>query len=428
VANIAKVFGGLLLLASGLTIIYESSYRHLIEIFTIFGVILAIIGVYLLFSSFFEKDGTTNLKDFQKNLKKSKSNKLEGDLRSTNLKNRNETLGDSNKNGKANIATELGNNIVNTKLGSIDTKKITEKVKDVSKSKDPKAVLKPRKIKSNDNNKKFMFTPNYEKPMRVIRRPQKKNKSNLNSNNNGNNHPIDLKDLGEGKSEAIARALASDDFIKPIHSNHKLDYVSPSDSSSPNTSPSTSDSNKSDLIKVDQGVKRHDALVDRLQNDDMHPNVENSENKLSTFLKSYVVCSKGTMTSKEAFEELAKNAKEEIFLEMSSIKDMSDEFLSKISSLDVRIIIEDFDLKDMSYVLLITSLLEQGIKIRTLPLINTINLIADNSHALIISENDSLNELDIGAVYSDSKSISHIKSMFEKSWNISNDLDIVNLK
>jgi len=150
-------------------------------------------------------------------------------------------------------------------------------------------------------------------------------------------------------------------------------------------------------------------------------------NKSSKFLRSYVVCSKGTMTSKEAFDELAKSAKSEIYLEMASIKDMTDEFLSKISSLDVRIVIQEFDIKDMAYTLLITSLLEQGVKIRTLPIINTINLVADDSHALIISENDFSDDLDIGAVYNDSKSISNVKSMFENSWNIANELDINNI-
>ncbi len=117
--------------------------------------------------------------------------------------------------------------------------------------------------------------------------------------------------------------------------------------------------------------------------------------------------------------------KKEMSLKIDSINDIDDDkFLSKLSSLDVRIIIKEFDIKNMSHVLLITSLLEQGVEIKTLPSIDTINLIADESNALIIYNNDFKNDLDVGAVYNDSKSISNIKSMFDKSWKIANDLKI----
>ncbi|WP_225370015.1 hypothetical protein [Methanobrevibacter arboriphilus] len=65
-------------------------------------------------------------------------------------------------------------------MGSIDTNKIKDKVKNTSKRKNPKSVLKPINPKSNENNKKLRFTPNYEKPMKVTRRPQKKNKKTFN--------------------------------------------------------------------------------------------------------------------------------------------------------------------------------------------------------------------------------------------------------
>ncbi|RBQ23572.1 hypothetical protein ALNOE001_08560 [Candidatus Methanobinarius endosymbioticus] len=458
-------FGGVLLLTSGVIIIFVSMARHLIEIFIILGVILAIIGFYLLIISFLNRHGkTTKLQEFKKNLKNSKinnSNELNKNnvLRNNNLSNNHEnnTNNDfSNTNTKAdgethnkkpNSAASLGNSLANNKLALIDTKKITEKVKDASKNRDPKFVLKPKKPKSNTNTNPFKFTPNYERPVKVTRRPKKRIKPGPDRN------AVNINNIEGGKSETIAKALASDDFISPIHTEFKsnqnlsneskLNQISNSGesieskiksiASKGNDSNSMNDDNNDSIIKkANENIDNiNDFKFNEVKLDDYQ--VSGNEKKLddnkdlSKFLRSYVVCSKGTMTSKEAFGELAKNAKNEILLEMSSIKDMDNKFFSKISSLNVRIIIEEFDIKDMSYVLLITSLLEQGMKIRTLPLINTINLIADDFHALIISETYSTGELDIGAVYNDQKSISNIKSMFEKSWNLANDLDINNL-
>lgn len=431
-ASLAKIFGGILLIVAGIAIIYESGLHHLIEIITIFGVILVIIGAYLLILSFFERNNSTTLQNFKKNLDNDhKVKKLDGGFGSKN----NSLNKDRNDGKKGSIAT-LGNNLTSSKLSSIDTKKITDKVKDVSKSTDPKSVLKPMLPKANENIKKFKFTPNYEKPMKVNRRPQKRNKSdlsNISNINNGNNivnrqnNGIDnlnnLNNLPGEKSERIARALASDDFIKPVHNESKA-TLSPNVRNNRNIT-------QNNLLDDEES---RDFTIDDLEDKNINNNglgsgeispLDGSEP--SKFLSSYVVCSKGTMTSKEAFDELAKSARSEISLEMTSIKDMTDEFLSKISSLDVKIIIQEFDIKDMAYILLITSLIEQGVKIRTLPIINTINLIADDSHALIISANDSPDDLDIGAVYNDSKSISNVKSMFENSWNIASELDINNI-
>lgn len=440
-ASLAKIFGGVLLIVAGIAIIYESNLHHLIELVTIAGFIVVIIGAYLLILSFFERNKASGLQNFEKGINNnSKVKKLDSGLESKNNSLNKDQPDKSTK--KENISSSLGSNRTSSKLNSLDAKRITDKVKNVSKNKDPKSVLKPMMPKANENVKKFRFTPNYEKPMKVNRRPQKRISSGLNNNHNNNIHDnnevrnnlANSNVIPSEKSERIARALASDDFIKPIHVESK-----------PTLDPNVSDSNESDLDKfkpdeISNKINTHhinddkDVTIDDLENNDLidkninSRGINSSSNKSSSkFLTSYVVCSKGTMTSKEAFDELAKNVKSEMSLEMSSIKDMTNEFLSKISSLNVRIIIQEFDIKDMSYILLITSLLEQGVKIRTLPLINTINLIADDSHALIISENDSMNDLDIGAVYNDSKSVSNIKTMFEKSWSIANDLNVNNI-
>ncbi len=412
-ANIVKIFGGLVLVAAGIIIIYESYVFHLIDIFTIFGIILFIIGTYLLILSFFERGKISKLKDFQKNLNnESKGLTLDGNLKNkNNIKSKNNSLNKNIK--KTGLSDSLGNSLTNNKLGSIDTNKIKDKVKNTSKRKNSKSVLKPINPKSNENNKKLRFTPNYEKPMKVTRRPQKKNKKVLMNDKNNHIQPDNenLNTDGMKKSDAIVKALASDDFIRPVH--NESSYTNLDD----NINNDNINKIKDNINEIEDNFNINDNDINKIPFED--------DKNSSKFLRSYVICSKGAMNSKDAFEELAKHAKKEISLKIDSINDIDDDkFLSKLSSLDVRIIIKEFDIKNMSHVLLITSLLEQGVEIKTLPSIDTINLVADESNALIIYNNDSKNDLDVGAVYNDLKSISNIKSMFDKSWKIADDLKI----
>ena len=144
-------------------------------------------------------------------------------------------------------------------------------------------------------------------------------------------------------------------------------------------------------------------------------------------LNSYVICEKGILTSQEAFEEVASHSSNEILLEAPTIKDMGERFLSRISEIKTRIIIQEFDLTDISYVLLLSSLIKKGVEIKTLPLVNSFNLIGDDSHALLISNSIDQDDFEYGAVYTDKPSIDNIKELFESSWAIANSLDVSNV-
>ena len=141
-------------------------------------------------------------------------------------------------------------------------------------------------------------------------------------------------------------------------------------------------------------------------------------------LNSYVICEKGILTSQEAFEEVASHSKEEILLEAPTIKDMGDRFLSSLSKIKSRVIIEEFDLEDISYVLLLSSLIKKGVEIKTLASVESFNLIGDTSHALLISNSIDEDDFEYGAVYDDVESVENIKVLFESSWKLANDLDI----
>ena len=144
-------------------------------------------------------------------------------------------------------------------------------------------------------------------------------------------------------------------------------------------------------------------------------------------LNSYVICEKGILTSQEAFEEVASHSKEEILLEAPTIKDMGDRFLSSLTKIKSRVIIEEFDLEDISYVLLLSSLIKKGVEIKTLASVESFNLIGDTSHALLISNSIDEDDFEYGAVYDDEESVKNIKVLFESSWKLANDLDIGSL-
>lgn len=141
-------------------------------------------------------------------------------------------------------------------------------------------------------------------------------------------------------------------------------------------------------------------------------------------LNSYVICEKGILTSQEAFEEVASHSKEEILLEAPTLKDMGDRFLSSLSKIKSRVIIGEFDLEDISYVLLLSSLIKKGVEIKTLSTVDSFNLIGDTSHALLISNSIDEDDFEYGAVYDDEESVENIKELFESSWKLASDLDI----
>lgn len=138
-------------------------------------------------------------------------------------------------------------------------------------------------------------------------------------------------------------------------------------------------------------------------------------------LNSYVLSGNGVLTSKEAFDNLAVNVTKEIMLEIPSLNDLSDRFLSHVPTIYSRVIINEFDVSDISYIFLISSLIKQGVHIRTVPKVHSINLITDDSYAMIISEGK--DDMEYGAIYDDRNSISNIRADFERTWNIASSLD-----
>ena len=376
--NTIKLVSGFILFVIGILIAYETSVYNLLDILLIVGLIISIVGIILIISYFvdYNADRTTNmLKDFlssndigtptlnKPSFSKSKGNSSEGPL-----KVRRE-LDDYDD-------TDYGDLVLDDYEEYDTSQYLRDDYYD-----NPKAVLNvvPQTEQTVDFDKKLTFTPHYDKPLKVTRAPKRRQEEYI------------VEEIPEfvtenDKSDEIIRVLAQEPVV-PEHVETKTPIV-----------PEVSEPRD---IKID------------INNPESLP--------VPKLLKSYVISDKGLVTSQEAFDNLAVNVNKEIMLEIPSLNDLSDRFLSHVPTIYSRVIIDEFDVSDMSYMFLISSLLKQGVHIKTVPKVHTVNLITDDSHAMIISEGQ--NDFEYGAIFEDRNSISNIRADFEKTWNIASNLD-----
>ena len=244
---------------------------------------------------------------------------------------------------------------------------------------DSKAVLNVVQREEPDiAEKQLVFTPNYGRPLKVTRAPKKRQNDYFT----------------EDVPEIIVQNDKSDEIQRALQEPAPVEEVVPAPSLTPQVSEPRD-------IKID--VNHPESLP------------------VPKSLNSYVICDGGLLTSQEAFDQLATNVNKEIMLEIPSLNDLSDRFLSHVPTIYSRVIIDEFDVSDISYMFLISSLLKQGVHIKTVPKVHSVNLITDDSHAMIISEGQ--NDLEYGAIYDDRSSISNIRADFEKTWNLASNLD-----
>ena len=372
--NTLKLVSGFILFVIGALLAYETSVYGLLDILLIVGFIISIVGIILIISYFvdYNADRTSNMfKDFIN------SNDFNSSLRNSNEKR-------SNANGPLIVRDDTSGvkefNELNFDNFDFDNTRDSYYDDFDEEDKNSKAVLNIVNTEDHDfdSDKKLNFTPNYDKPLKVTRFPKKRNHDYFQDETPQINVQHD-------RTDEIQRALlqGSDEVLDGP--TKKLDH----------------EINEPRDIKIDV-------------NDPERLPVPKS-------LRSHVICDGGVVTSQEAFDQLAVHVNKEIMLEIPSLNDLSDRFLSHVPTIYSRVIIDEFDVKDMSYMFLISSLLKQGVHIKTVPKVHTVNLITDDSHAMIISEGQ--NDMEYGAVYDDRSSISSIRADFEKTWDLASNLD-----
>lgn len=239
-----------------------------------------------------------------------------------------------------------------------------------------KAVLKVvnREEKEVNFDKELDFTPVYEKPIKVTRKPRKRSTNHFYED-------VPVVEESVDKTEEIKKALSQD--LEPE-------------------------------IPLQTTSKPRDIEID-LNHPERLP--------VPDSVRGNILIGNSLVTSNDAFEQLAVDVNKEIMLEIPSLNTLSDRFLSHVPTIYSRVIIDEFDLSDISYTVLIASLLKQGVHIKTVPKVHTTNLITDDSHAMIISDGYTTGGSEYGAIYDDRTSISNIRADFEKTWNIASNLD-----
>ena len=375
VGSTIKLVSGFILFVIGVLIAYETSVYNLIDILLVVGLIISIVGIIMIVSYFVDTnaDRTTNkIKEFLES-KEINSSSLGGFERNT-----------PNNDMPLKIRRDYND------YDDVDYEElIIEDYPDStpgeyfedSFDQESKAVLNvvQREEPEVDFDKQLVFTPNYGRPLKVTRAPKKRRSEYL--------------------DEEIPQFVVEDDKTNQIK-NALMEEPAP----------------------VVEEVAPAPSLTPEVPQRDIQIDVNHPERlPVPKSLNSFVIYDGGVVTSQEAFDQLAINVNKEIMLEIPSLNDLSDRFLSHVPTIYSRVIIDEFDLSDMSYMFLISSLLKQGVHIKTVPKVHTVNLITDDSHAMIISEGQ--NDMEYGAIYEDRTSISNIRADFEKTWDIASNLD-----
>ncbi len=376
--NTIKLVSGFILFVIGILIAYETSVYNLLDLLLIVGLVISIVGIILIISYFvdYNADRTTNmLKDFLKSNEISAPS-LNGFDRKPKNHNGPARLGrDFNEYGD----TDYDDLVLDDYDNNYDTSQfLREEYVDDSKS---VFNVVPEEETAVEFDRQLQFKPRYAKPIKVTRVPKKREEDYF---------VEEIPQFSEenDKSDEIIRVLKED----PIVPEHNLE--------------------EQNVPVVEEIQEPRDIKID-INNPESLP--------VPKLLKSYVISDSGVVTTQEAFDQLAVNVNKEIMLEIPSLNDLSDRFLSHVPTIYSRVIIDEFDVSDMSYMFLVSSLLKQGVHIKTVPKVHTVNLITDDSHAMIISEGQ--NDFEYGAIYEDRNSISNIRANFEKTWDIASNLD-----
>lgn len=546
------VLTGVLITAVGIVLVYASLAYRLIDLIMIVGLLVTLFGLYKLLpvllkvfsGSLSRKSGPKSIQT-QLQVSNSKNSRNRDQIKrgAKNLSNR---LQDSKKeiDSKTVLNTPKRNyaESINKTFDSYEK----DDFKESQNSNDlynPKPNIKPSKrrqfayfsdSRNSGNTNQVYFTPNYEKPMRVTRRPKRKSEDELNlaavprrsreisqalANSSLEEYSEPEAPLAEDKysitpnilDEDIIIPIRNDEYLEPTYNlsqsentvyNNVIfdedeveesefefeDYITPIHNEEESVSDEVEDSLEGTfdpyessveiLNDVDKGIapqeikktdvqessKEHQSRAkDTLGLDNIESfrktlprptsvssvadaddsklkedSAEEEESKkpiqidpndpeslpIPKLLNSYVICDRGILTSQEAFEEVAKHSKEELLLQVQSLNDLTDSFLSSLTNVKSRVIIQDEGLDDSNYKDLVSSLMDKGVEIRTLSSIDSFNLISDDSYALLISNAVDEDSVEYGAVYNDEDSINNIKSLFESSWQLAKGIEL----
>jgi hypothetical protein len=126
----------------------------------------------------------------------------------------------------------------------------------------------------------------------------------------------------------------------------------------------------------------------------------------------------------EAMEKTISKAKYTMVMMYPWVRNIDVNVLKKFMDIQSRMIIQEASLDDDASVELLRLLIKHDVKIRTMPHVHTVAVVADDDNGLIISTDPIYESYEVGVIYKDRKSIEEIKNLFEDAWNLSKDIDL----
>jgi hypothetical protein len=126
----------------------------------------------------------------------------------------------------------------------------------------------------------------------------------------------------------------------------------------------------------------------------------------------------------EAMTDIISKANSRILMMYPWIRNIDVSILKKFMDTESSIIVQEASLDDDASVELLKLLIDKNVKVRTMPHVHTITIVADDTNGLIISTDPIYESYEVGVIYKDQKSIEEIENLFADAWEISQDVDL----
>lgn len=160
---------------------------------------------------------------------------------------------------------------------------------------------------------------------------------------------------------------------------------------------------------IDERLDSFKGTIDKIKSDSTEPSI---------------IWSFEAQDVQEAMKDTIVAAQSKLLMMYPWVRNIDVGILKKFMDTESRMIIQEASLDDDASVELIKLLQDKNVKIRTMPHVHTVAIVADETNGLIISTDPIYESYEVGVIYKDKKSIMEIERMFEDAWGISQDIDM----
>jgi hypothetical protein len=262
--------------------------------------------------------------------------------------------------------------------------------KDLPKKDLPKKDLPKKDLPKKDLPKKDL--PKKDLPKKVVPRndlPKKDLKSEKKEDPKPRPKHVDLKTLQSHSEDEL-----DDQFVKNRLERLKSNYVE----------------NAKEIENIiDERLDSFKGTLDKLKVESQEPNI---------------IWSFDAGDVKDTLNDTISKASNTVLMMYPWVRNIDVGVLKKFMDTDSRMIIQEASLDDDTSVELIKLLMDNNVKIRTMPNVHTVAVVSDDTNGLIISTDPIYESFEVGVVYKDHKSIEEIRRLFEDAWSISKDVNL----